>query len=63
MKPIIKDNGSNILSTPMCGKCGNVLHYYMYNNEHGVPCCNTSVIVENFCPNCGEEVEGYKEEK
>lgn len=62
MKPTIKDNGNNVMSTPMCGKCGKVLHYYHYNNERGVPCYNPKVIVENFCPNCGEEVEGYKEE-
>ena len=63
MKPIIKDNGKNISSTPMCGKCGHKLHYHHYTNEHGVPCCNPKVIVENFCPNCGEKVDGYKEEK
>lgn len=60
MKPTIKDNGNNVMSTPMCGRCGKVLHYYHYNNERGVPCYDPRVIVENFCPNCGEEVEGYR---
>lgn len=59
MKPVIKDNGKSIISTPMCGKCGKTLHYYEYKDERGIPCINPRVIVENFCSNCGEKVEGY----
>lgn len=62
MKPVIRDNGKNIMTTPLCGNCGKVLHYYHYVDKQGVPCYDPRVIVENFCPECGYEVEGYKKE-
>lgn len=61
MRPTIKDNGKNIMSTALCSKCGKELPYKYYKNEHGVPCCDPKVITWNFCPMCGEEIEGYKE--
>ena len=63
MKPIIRDNGKNITPTPLCAKCGKELPYKHYKNEYGTPCVDTSVITWNFCPECGEEIEGYKEAK
>lgn len=62
MKPVIKDNGNNVMTTPLCGNCGKTLHYLEYI-EQGVPCYDPKVIVENFCPQCGYEVEGYKKEE
>ena len=63
MKPVIKDNGKNIISTPLCGNCGEKLSYKHYRDERGVPCVDTNVIIQNYCSNCGEIVEGYKEDK
>lgn len=62
MKPIIKHFREGIATVAMCGKCGKVLTYKHYRNDRGVSCYNPDVIMENFCSNCGEPVEGYKEE-
>lgn len=62
MRPIIRDRGKNIQPVPLCGKCKSPLSFRHFINDEGVLCYDPSVIFENFCPNCGEEVEGYKEE-
>lgn len=61
--PKLKDQGSNVIPIPQCAKCGHRLHFKEWRNERNVPCITTSVIVENYCSNCGEPVDGYKEEK
>ena len=61
--PKLKDQGSHVIPLAQCGKCGQRLHYKQWSDERNVPCINTRIIVENFCPNCGEPVDGYKEEK
>lgn len=61
MKPVIKDNGNNVIPTALCANCGHKLPFKEYTNERGVACCDTSVIVWNFCPICGEKIEGYEE--
>ena len=63
MKPVIRDNGHNVMSTALCAKCGKELPYKHWTNERGVSCYTPKVIVWNFCPMCGEEIEGYKEEQ
>lgn len=63
MLPKIRDKGKNVISTALCAKCGQELPYKHYTNQYGVPCVNTGIIVWNFCPICGEKIEGFKEEK
>lgn len=58
----MRDNGKNVIPTALCSDCGQELPFKHYTNAQGVPCVDTSVITFNFCPKCGKEIEGYKEE-
>ena len=62
MKPKIIEQGANVVPKVQCAKCGQRLHFKEWN-EKSIPYINTKVIIENYCPNCGEIVDGYKEDK
>lgn len=63
MKPILLKQcpNPNVLEIPTCGKCGHRLHYKEWRNERGICCISSSIIDENYCPKCGEKVEGYED--
>ena len=63
MKPEFIEQGAHVIPIAQCAKCGQRLHYKEWRGAGNIPCISTKVIVENYCPSCGEIVDGYKEEK
>lgn len=61
-KPRIIDQGKNVIPRVECAKCGQQLKFKEWNDKRGVPYIDTSKIIWNYCPMCGEKIEGYENE-